>query len=80
MHSSVVQEVGWTLHKSLSQTIASPVYTPCGSPALMVRNSLKPRPYTPRFYLAALEKNREVRLLQGCEIKSGRVRPGFEAR
>ena len=36
----------------------------------------------PRFYLAALEKNREVRVrvLQGCEIKSGRVRPGFEAR
>ena len=31
------------------------------------RNSLEPRPYTPRFYLAALEK------------KSGRVRPGFEA-
>ena len=23
--------------------------------------SLEPRPYTPRFYLAALEKNREVR-------------------
>ena len=35
--------------------------------------SLKPRPSSPRFYLAALEKNR------GCEIKSGRGRPGFEA-
>ena len=39
--------------------------------------SLEPRPYTPRFYLAALEK--KSIFLQGCEIKSGRVRPGFEA-
>ena len=38
--------------------------------------SLEPRPYTPRFYLTALEKNR---FLQGCEIKSWHVRPGFEA-
>ena len=29
--------------------------------------SLEPRTYTPRYY-------------QGCEIQSGRVRPGFEAK
>ena len=33
--------------------------------------SLKPRPSSPRFYLI---------FLQGYEIKSGRGRPGFEAR
>ena len=39
--------------------------------------SLEPRPSSPTFYLAAVEKNRIF--LHGCEIKSGRGRPGFEA-
>ena len=44
--------------------------------------SLEPRPSSPRFYLAALEKNWGVRIifLQGCERKSGRERPGLEAK
>ena len=33
---------------------------------------LEPRSSSPRFYLAAMEKI-------GCEIKSGRGRPGFAA-
>ena len=42
--------------------------------------SLEPRPSSPRFYLAALEKNRGVTdFLQGCEIKSGQGRTEFEA-
>ena len=36
-----------------------------------LRCSLEPRPSSPRFYLAALEKNRGVSFLNGCEIKSG---------
>ena len=38
------------------------------------RGSLEPRPSSPRFYLAD-----SPIFLQGCEIKSGRGRPGFEA-
>ena len=35
--------------------------------------NLVPRPSTPKFYLAAVEKN-------GCEMKSGRGRPGYKVR
>ena len=55
----------------------------------VVWGNLVPRPSTPRFYLAAMEKNRGVRpgisyhvrppiFLHSCEIKSGRGRPGYE--
>ena len=33
---------------------------------------------TPRFYLAAVEKNRSPIFLHSCKIKSGRGRPGYE--
>ena len=44
------------------------------------RTSLVPRPLPRFFFLAAMEKNREILIfLHGCEIKSGQ-RPGDEAR
>ena len=42
----------------------------------VILHNLVPRPSTPRFYLAAVEKNRG----DSCEIKSGRGRPGYEVR
>ena len=43
----------------------------------VVCGSLIPRLPTPRFYLAAVEKN--PIFLHSCEIKSGRGKPGYEA-
>ena len=44
-------------------------------------SSLVPRLPTPRFYLAAVEKDRFFSIfLHGCEIKSVRGKPVYEAR